>query len=850
MAKKPPRPVYEFGELEKTRKNLGTVSQEEARRIAALLGGEVGTEKESPDISRGYDRIQRDSRRRTDLPPGLPEAGRGDSRGAASGSGSSGPGDMPEKPRRSALVIRPTERRTAGSRRKSNYWVRVRMNFLAARRDHNLITLGSALLSLVPAGSRKEDLNPEFLREGFTWLYEPILNLQKSARKLTEGTALRGAAFQPDPFYREIMEILAGWDVKTVYWEMTRLCNAQGNQSIDRGERLCRALFSPVIRLQNLEMKEHLSNAVRHYYELNKRIGKGEPGGEEARKEGLRKETLALLDLIPRVFHRIHYGCYPLLMKLCSSSFSSYDSYYRDREEDYLGFLNLGSGDLLSPPREVPPVIPEENLANPVEWKAPEAESRKIPPDFLNGLTLLQEMFPQAGFEDLSQFPDMYPYFVPLVSFPRNFELLPPEDPVHGITVIMLILKELFFGFGSVQFGSLKTEEWNLPDIRTTLEEYTGQWFRYLEDYLPRLILAPLLEYCRGVEKGEDFPESEYGEKTEFEITWYKRSLYLPHLKLAGGTRARPPLPQGVRKLSHLTDDLTSLLKTVLTLSAENPAGGGVNNMTSPVQFPVESPVSARFLQVLKNRNHPPVNGELIRSTAWILCILNELISNPDSFYYQERSRLLYRASGIDNRRPVYSLAPLKTMQIIREWDKRTAAGEVESVSLGEAPGHTEEDLLRDLETSLNNARNASVDSVLVHLELNAQVSGDPMEAVLENTIRNEGDHWYRIRPGECVLILENTCAQGAVTLAHRLQKQLVPFYEPTVNIYTAITPLSAAWNAEEALFRGKNTLREAEKKGTSVIVLFDGARKKYRIFAAARRPAEGAPHESVPRSG
>ena len=43
--KEKPKAIYEPGELDKTRKNIGEISPEEAMAIAKKLGGEIGVEK-------------------------------------------------------------------------------------------------------------------------------------------------------------------------------------------------------------------------------------------------------------------------------------------------------------------------------------------------------------------------------------------------------------------------------------------------------------------------------------------------------------------------------------------------------------------------------------------------------------------------------------------------------------------------------------------------------------------------------------------------------------------------------------------------------------------------------------
>lgn len=68
MSKRSPQPIFNPGELDRTRKNLGPLSKEESMKMAALLGGKVGIEKEDEGISEKYARLRAQSRRRTDIP--------------------------------------------------------------------------------------------------------------------------------------------------------------------------------------------------------------------------------------------------------------------------------------------------------------------------------------------------------------------------------------------------------------------------------------------------------------------------------------------------------------------------------------------------------------------------------------------------------------------------------------------------------------------------------------------------------------------------------------------------------------------------------------------------------------
>jgi len=50
--------IYEPGELDKTRTNLGELSREEAKKMREKLGGEIGYEKTDPTVDQKYKRLR------------------------------------------------------------------------------------------------------------------------------------------------------------------------------------------------------------------------------------------------------------------------------------------------------------------------------------------------------------------------------------------------------------------------------------------------------------------------------------------------------------------------------------------------------------------------------------------------------------------------------------------------------------------------------------------------------------------------------------------------------------------------------------------------------------------------
>lgn len=848
MAKSGPKQIYEHGELDRTRKNLGELSPEEAREMAKKLGGEVGLEKDSRSLSQKYTKISQDNRRRTDIPGRVPQPRPGSGPDGAAKSGAPGksktvkknktrqPGGSPEKPSR--------------QKSKPGYWARIRSNFLAAGKDHNIIPLASALASLLPFLSGKEVINPKFIREGEGYFYAPILNVQSRIRRLLTGSEQLEQLHRPDDFYKSILHVLFDWDTQGIHDELTKLEKGSGSGiSLSDGAALCRLIFIPMVRLQNLSMDFDILGAVKHYNELWKKFLGTEKGEEKLNT--LRKDQAFLMEELPRLYRRIHYGCYPLLMKLSSAGFFSYREFYAKHKTEYLAFLGLSENDILTVPGKDAPARLETRGAEKTEKDDKEPDLPETPASesdhYKQGIKLLAEMFPQAGFDNLESFPDFYPYFASYLSFPKNFELLPPKDPLHGTTVLMLILKELFFAFGAVKFGSLKSQGWDLPNLRDTFEDYTSYWFKFLEDYLPNLILDRLLDYCRGIEKGKDFEKTDYALKIESDIYWQKRSLFFPYLSIRKTGFPKPPLPSGYRKLSTLTGDLEDIFKTILESSREDSKGGGVENINSPFRFPIESFVSSRFRHTLTRHRLPFKNSELIRGTCQIMGTLNSLISKPGSFWYQSSPWPIYRSTDESSNRPVYNLTPLNTEKLIYESDEKEEkdAAPFEAALVAKDRIAGPEDFTSDLGTFLSNLSNLRVDSAMILLRLAASSKSEELEAVLQDSIRTEGDHFYRLAPGEYALFLEDTSADGAVVTANRILRRFTGAPMSGAGpgedrLFAAVTPLRNNWLPDEALIRGRSTLEVARKRGETVIVLYDDIRKKYRLFAGSKTGEKG----------
>jgi len=849
MAERKNRPIYQSGELDKTRQNIGNIDPNEARRMAALLGGEIGIEKDSKSIQQGYEKISSQSRRKTDSSrksgikrqntngaeksagKHVKTSGKSDVQGKSSNDREKGKNSVP-------MVIDSRKKSRTVKKNRKNYWVRIRTNFLSARREHNIKTMASALSSILPFNTGTDEINPRFIIEVEKNLYEPILRIQKGAATLLAGGSRRNLKYRPDPFYKAVLEILSEWDTKILGQELAKLEKITKKLSTESCTHLCRALFTPIIRLQNLEESSHITNSIRHFYELNLKIGKSD---DPKKLAIMKKMSLEIMNLYPVIFKRIHHGYYPLLMNLSCSSFSLYSEFYTSCALEYLGFLLLDADSVLVPPKEMPPVSPEKNSQMQTDWEPPQNDEKPIPMEFTHGLRLLQDMFPQSGFDDMAQYPDYYPYFQPVFDLPRNFELLPADDPLQGITIIISFLRDLFFAFGSVQFTSIKIKEWDLPEIRSVFEEYTAGWYGFLENFLPKLLLTPLLEYCRGIEKSNEFGSSTYGSKLESKIFWLKRTYCNPHLEVVKSIHRKPPETGKITKIYNLTEDFYSLFKAILNNDAPDP---GIKNLDEPIHFEVPTLISKRFINLLQRRGLKGTNRDLLSSTASILCLLNELLNKTNSFYYKNSPDPIYRCEPGNRNNPVYSVTPIETEKIMKGADRRLDEAAHTEGGSEEIHPSTREELEKVIADELERDGEGTL---LLHMNISEAVTDNPMEPVLDNTLRIDPDKWYRISDEEWLIILPDTPSEGGVRLTTRLLNQLVPLYGPNIGIYAGLTPLETGWTASKALYISDNTLKESKKRNGEVVVLYTPAEKKYRLYTIkSSRKAEENKDESI----
>jgi hypothetical protein len=397
------------------------------------------------------------------------------------------------------------------------------------------------------------------------------------------------------------------------------------------------------------------------------------------KSQGLIRNALSSFAIIRR---EVHFLLYPLLMKLISDRWFSYERFFVRRRYRFMALLKVTELDRIGVPteeemapgdveairedirNEVALVVPEEEVdeAKVQELKAREAEQDVERKALERGLSTLEQLFPKAGWERLASFPDLYPYFANLFELKKGYELIAPTDPLQQIAILMHILQEFFFAFRSVSFGAIMEADGNTVRVEDQLGNVMNNWQNYIntgfnKDYFPRLS-----EYCQMLEQSTDAKNSVFTRRIIAELNWIKRFYFLPYHKF--GSFGPPPIQK--QNTIAIYAEIRKLRKYLSAVAAGiehgNNQGGaetrascdGIDNPWEPYKFAIANPVSIRLDMLLlpKKRN----NATLVLLSLFIATVLDHLVNNESSWAYDGRSSPLFRSVNNEGIRPLFGV--------------------------------------------------------------------------------------------------------------------------------------------------------------------------------------------------
>ncbi|NLC93511.1 MAG: hypothetical protein GX677_08640 [Treponema sp.] len=613
---------WEPGTLEKTRKNIGNIDENEAASMAKKLGGEVYYERTTNKSSSNTNpnNTGRIVRKQT-------------------GTESNNTSEMAQMQRKRnkedlPLISKKTNTLIDKLMMSNDYRIKPNLGFF------------NFLRSLQKNGTEK--LNPDFYNSSLKLMIEHMetfITVIKTLIQIAPATYKSRIINKNDAKFK-FLRMVASWTMQGIKQEYAFI-QYRANEQLLTADLIpiVRAIYTPIITV---------------YYYGNNKIPKlvkeiyadeaNYPDAPQDKLSGYAKQTITeWLYIDTEIVKKL----YPLLMRMCSDSFESYPAFFTAKIADILKFTKLHKFDLLLPEKKT-------------EQAKEEKKSTVQPPQkgikdgtVQTGLKLLDQLFPQAGFTNLDSHPDLYPYFQPLYKYEDGFNMLSAENPIQTIMVLLHIIEDCFQGCRNINFVIPETAKQGSDSITSVLDD----WSAYREDLFERLYCEPLKDLVNSLYSQADYDKTQLGKKLITSLLWQTTYHYLPNFKFTQLILEHPVDNSKYKPLFHRTDFARKYLTLVINeCDAVAKTKGSVKLITNPWEhyhFDIQNEVSKRIDVLLGAQNKTSTtnatNANLLKYTLCFISVLDWYINNPESPAYTTDPFHIYRVSPADGK-PQFSV--------------------------------------------------------------------------------------------------------------------------------------------------------------------------------------------------
>lgn len=613
---------WEPGTLEKTRKNIGNIDENEAASMAKKLGGEVYYERTTNKSSSNTNpnNTGRIVRKQT-------------------GTESNNTSEMAQMQRKRnkedlPLISKKTNTLIDKLMMSNDYRIKPNLGFF------------NFLRSLQKNGTEK--LNPDFYNSSLKLMIEHMetfITVIKTLIQIAPATYKSRIINKNDAKFK-FLRMVASWTMQGIKQEYAFI-QYRANEQLLTADLIpiVRAIYTPIITV---------------YYYGNNKIPKlikeiyadeaNYPDAPQDKLSGYAKQAITeWLYIDTEIVKKL----YPLLMRMCSDSFESYPAFFTAKIADILKFTKLHKFDLLLPEKKT-------------EQAKEEKKSTVQPPQkgikdgtVQTGLKLLDQLFPQAGFTNLDSHPDLYPYFQPLYKYKDGFNMLSAENPIQTIMVLLHIIEDCFQGCRNINFVIPETAKQGSDSITSVLDD----WSAYREDLFERLYCEPLKDLVNSLYSQADYDKTQLGKKVITSLLWQSTYHYLPNFKFTQLILEHPVDNSKYKPLFHRTDFARKYLTLVINeCDAAAKTKGSVKLITNPWEhyhFDIQNEVSKRIDVLLGAQNKTSTtnatNVNLLKYTLCFISVLDWYINNPESPAYTTDPFHIYRVSPADGK-PQFSV--------------------------------------------------------------------------------------------------------------------------------------------------------------------------------------------------
>ncbi|MDR0456154.1 MAG: hypothetical protein LBH20_05675 [Treponema sp.] len=672
--------VYEPGELSRVREKLGKFDATEARRMAQILGGEVGTEK-NIDQQAGKGGLKRKT-----VEMAVP--GR---QGRRSGRLVEVAGEDEDSAGNPLLALKSPDSDPADDPSillRTSYRERVKMDRYAAQFEFEIKNSFQVFTSIFSFANEPSDfVNARFVSRRMNVYYNKIELLVTSTRNLfPRNNARRSERLKKSsPFVFSILDTLRHWNIERIGSDLARIQAHPRSVRVTEFADIVRSIYRPLFILEKLDIDIHIKGAYKLLYKLLLIENPMEP--KEKHQDLIRTALVSFAD----IRREVHYGLYPLVMKFISDRWFPYEKLFVARHYRFMAFISTTESEQVQPltlsPEQMEDgnlealredikreeeaeangeIAPEEEDPNDpkvIERKAHEAAAEAEQKAVEHSVGALNTLFPKAGWEKLAEFPDLFPYFSKPYGLRNGFELISPTDPVQQAAMLMHIMESICVGLHSVSFDLVTGPDGNPVHVGDAIGDIITNWQRYIDESFIKEYLPRLSEYCRMLEHSPDAKNSVFAKRTMNELRWTRRLYFLPYYKFV----ALGPPPFKNQETTAMYTQVRTLRKYLTMVAAGieqgNRRGGaaakapcsGINNPWAQYHFEIPNPVSRRLDALL-----PPAkrnNAVLVFFALSTATVLDNLLNSESSWAYDnDNADILFRSVNGEGNTPVFGV--------------------------------------------------------------------------------------------------------------------------------------------------------------------------------------------------
>lgn len=631
-----PRTSFEPGTFERTRRNIGPLNDQERMEMAQKIGGDILPEKSIP-----IDPTKMPKKRNSTV---IARATGHTSSDISSKSGSLGATSGTSEPKKavnSEILKRTSDDLPALSAKDLKL-----MNKLMMEEEYQIKSDRGFLNFFYGLSAKnKEKMNKDY---GNYKVKKQVEHLQsfittiKTFIQLSPDTYKANIATESDLKFK-FLRTVGKWNMKSIRPLAADLEQMSADLTVPMMIPYVRAIYHEVITVYYIGEQQIPAMIKEIYADLTKFPNLDKTYLQSLAKEGITEWLY--------VYNQILKGLYPLLMRMCSQTYVEFPDFFKAQIGQILNFVQLSKFDLLLPEKKKKS---EEELQKEAEEAKKRAEENRHVPgkkdEIVNmGLKLLEQLFPEAGFNKLETHPDMFPYFQPIYKFNDGFNMLSPQNGLQVTLVLLKILDDLFHGCRNVNFN-IKADE-KLGTIDDSITSVMNDWGSYMEDLFYKKLGDYLKNFMNSLYSQADYPTTNYGKENINNVLWYEKIYFLPGLKFSSLTLNKPRNDSKYKPLYNRTEYIRTVFTVLGRRIDENAAAKkpvlGVLNPWDRYEFDIPNVVSKRLdvlLGAKKDDQHTAAtNANLIKYTLCITAVLDWWINNNTSPAYTTNALDFYR---------------------------------------------------------------------------------------------------------------------------------------------------------------------------------------------------------------